>query len=420
MVGEADFKTIAESPELRNLLSLSFEDTIPYEEFVTLPMPAGCDPHDIWDFVMAVMHCSGETRNLKPWRKDVDTDVCWSYETKRMRRDLHHIALLACPGSALNNFVLAHAEEKSLIAYVIQEVAHCARFDGVNVTERAVGDIWMHHRAPANDDERVIGRVAKVFSLAPRLAGVTPYSRLLIADIQEALRSESAMGAKPIYHWDCRVVDAERAEDIAYANQLLDFELKLTRSAVDVQDVVKAAVFASTAMRDVRYVPALRNLTEYLLRVIFFFNRNMPSLAYVPATSIFDSRMGEEKRNYASDSVRCPKEGLFTNWMHWGMTRAYREGIDMVAEMAEGFEKSDQARRAAIAKIPQITLRQRAFLGTASLHPSRWYKIREYADAYDVSYSTARSDLNELVSRGYLSMSRIGRAFCYQAVSLGS
>ena len=417
-IESASFKSIAFSPELRELLMRAFDSTIPYEEFVELPMPEGCDPQDMWDFVMTVMHCSGETRNLRAWRKGVEKNVCWSYETKDIRRDLFHIASLANPDSPLNSVLPSVRNEDRLLSYIWEEMAHCARFDGIYVPERLVSEIWKGRKKPVNDGQRVIANAAKVFTHASRLAGAAPYSRMLIAEIQELLveGTSGGDGFVPSYHWDPDIIKTELTESPVYANQLLDFEMQLTKDIVDVQDVVKTAAFAGTALRDVAYVPMFRNLTELLLRAVFFSKKKTAILAYVPASSIYDNRMGESKRNYILDSARCADEGLFTNWLHWGMVKAYREGIDAIAETIDDLEQDARVRKAAISKIPSLTLRQRSFLGLAASHPTRWFKVKEYADYYDVAYATARKDLNELTSRGYLAMRKIGRAYCYQSV----
>lgn len=415
------FASVADSPLLRDILKKAFTDTISYKEFVNMPMPEGVDPDEMWNFVMMVMHCSGETRNLKSWYKGPDFSTCWSYETTSSRQDLHHISLLAHPGSRLNKIASSWKKDDRLFDYAVEEVAHCARFDGVGISDRAAHNIWVGRQPPHSDDEKIIRNAGVLFDNISKLSGAMPYSRMLIADIQhELLRGIDSERYRDSfsYHFDISVVNTDLTEDETYANELLDFEIGFAKDVEDIQDIVKVASYASTAMRDVRFVPQLRNLTEYFLRCHFFTKKNAPILMYVPATSVFDLRMGKYKRNYLSDCSLCPKEGLFTNWFHWGMVKSFREGLDTIAETLQDLERDIQMKKESIARIPSLTLRQRTFLNLAISQPNRWFKVKEYAGLYNIAYATARSELIELTNRGYLVMRKIGRANCYQIVTV--
>jgi len=158
-------------------------------------------------------------------------------------------------------------------------------------------------------------------------------------------------------------------------------------------------------------------VARHLLRV-FAVQRHYPVLGCLPVSattlSWFEDALEPGTVRFATlppsevpaDSIDLTREML----THLQLVTA---AISDLLALIEAAEAQDAAVRAAIEAAPDLNYRQRAILGRALEDPDAEFRIREHQTANRVVYQTARSDLLELESRGYLRRVTKGKAFVF-------
>ncbi|UPT73981.1 MAG: Fic family protein [Elusimicrobiota bacterium] len=132
---------------------------------------------------------------------------------------------------------------------------------------------------------------------------------------------------------------------------------------------------------------------------------------YVSISRIVLKAMGDYKRAYLfSEAGECDA----TYFLMFNL-RAIDIAMDDVHRYIERKKKEIQDSASALRAIPEINFRQRELLLDALKKPGRSYSIYEHKNTHQVSYQTARTDLQDLQAKGFLSAIRDGKTFRYEA-----
>lgn len=76
-------------------------------------------------------------------------------------------------------------------------------------------------------------------------------------------------------------------------------------------------------------------------------------------------------------------------------------------------QQRDEELRTLLQRDPEINHRQRSILGRALRNPRAEFRIAYHKNTHNVVYATARSDLLELVNKGFLVVGKDGRAMVF-------
>lgn len=398
----------------------AFNKPIRYQEFLKLAMPKGIDAKELWEFVMMLQHCAGETQKIRPWFNGLEKQECWFFLCNETMADLYKIVSLASGESRLNTFFSENDTfDYNFLENVFEETANLAHYDGISLTAHNIAALWTGRADPTCPEEQIIVNFSEAFYNVKKLVSSKAYSRMLISDIQDMLWHKVNKGSvhlRPSYHWANHLCNMNVLNSPDYAAETLDAIITRTEERPGSQNVVMSSIIASKSLCDVPYVDSLRNLTEYLLRRTYFLKNNMPALSYVPFSSLNDLRYNTYQEAHAIEAVSAPKEGLCATWNYTAGIKAYLEGVQSLEAMMKSMEEGFARLRVLVSRIPHITARQKSFLLSALRNPNQPYSIKQYMRAYGVVYSTARKDLLDLVDLGYLSMQKQHGAMLFKGV----
>lgn len=134
---------------------------------------------------------------------------------------------------------------------------------------------------------------------------------------------------------------------------------------------------------------------------------------FLSVSSVFKRAKGQYLRAYLYTETDESDLGYFVD-----------HHLDAIIQAIEGLHgylkrKADERDRAHTLLKPSSRLgaslnhRQRELLLDAVRHPHKSYQIDRHMRVHDVTYQTARTDLNSLVTLGLMSCQRLGRAFHY-------
>ncbi|HVV88510.1 MAG TPA: Fic family protein [Kofleriaceae bacterium] len=94
-----------------------------------------------------------------------------------------------------------------------------------------------------------------------------------------------------------------------------------------------------------------------------------------------------------------------------------RQAIDDVFAYVRRTAEEDRAVAAKLRADVELNHRQRALIARMLKHPLDAYTIEGHQRSHGVAYATARSDLLDLVERGWLEQRKVGRAFVFSPVA---
>lgn len=93
-----------------------------------------------------------------------------------------------------------------------------------------------------------------------------------------------------------------------------------------------------------------------------------------------------------------------------------RKAVDQLHDHVRRRAREMQQLDAKLGDMDELNHRQRELLADALRHPSRRYTIEAHRSSHDVAYATARSDLEDLASRGLFRRLKQGKRYTYRAV----
>jgi Fic family protein len=127
---------------------------------------------------------------------------------------------------------------------------------------------------------------------------------------------------------------------------------------------------------------------------------------YLSISKIILQRPAQYGRAYLYTEL---DESDLTYFLHFHL-RVLSDAIDDFGQL---IDREEDLLHGAISKYPDLNERQSRLMIDLERHPSRVVSIKQHQNAHGVAYQTARTDLLELVERGYLKQIQKGRGFSF-------
>ena len=403
------------SPEFVNAWRAVVERPLSFDEFSALPMPQGYTPEELWKDFSILRRYAGITFNVKPWFP-CDEDVSWASVTKQTERDLEEIAQLSAPGSFLDERLKQPSFTVGLTSFVAQEVSAACHRDGFEISVDDATAFLLRQCAPKTAEERAVRNVAHIWNHLDSYI-----ERPLTIALLDRLHEDVAADVGDVGHlrqrmiYDESVLWTDRLSDRAFVEQMVGAAVSNAKDTGSMLDCARSFYELSAVLWDLKYFPHFNGLVELALRWVFFSRCGRFSLAFVPFTTLSRRRRNRYDRSFTGEfkllTERVGMEaGLDCTLMFAGTVSTLLDGLRQIERAVNVLAEQTRSAMRELKMNVDLNWRQKEFLALLERNPRLSFKVKNYADLFNVVRVTARADLFDLVDKGYLNVRTVNRA----------
>lgn len=379
-------------------------DYRPRAEFDTMEIPAGIDHETAWGLVSFVRRMSGvpAVRTQLPFEGSSLCDRAFWTATPRVNACLNDIVARTHAHSTLTLALARYGERREVLQLVVEELAAAAHRDGLTrVDYEAVRSLVLEGRRPENDDERLVYRSWTIFRELSRdaLGEITrPVIEDLFGRLVGGVDCSGYVPYDPPHPPDSSIVthpDPQEALDGIVANYR-DY------TSWGTSPVLSVIINADMVWEHAPFA-ACNGLMEVLLRTAAWGMYGLPALCFVPLSHM---RLDWERdlTDVRQTPFRCGEAlvlsdfGVDSTPYLIQTVEFLKSGVDRLEGLAGKIEQGDCSAKAAIDADGRLNHRQRDILKAMVDEPKLEIDVHDYQMRYDVVTTTARADLNRLVS----------------------
>lgn len=413
-----DLLHLLREPTFAALADETVRDYVDWDQLASRPLPPGLDIKETWELLGLIRHFGATTFPIPT----LDGRPFWYGMTREGTHCLQYIKHHCRTDSVLHETMQEREGHRFLIRSRIQEAVATCQLDGVDISYGRAGRMLQEGRAPRTAAERL---VLNSYEMLRELESQVPesFSPDLITSLYERVT----------YGVDVREIErgprksnlagtlnptdmSELARERGIINDICDYANGTTGDPSE-PAVIKSYMLVS-AMGYWGPLPDFNEtVARHMLR-LFSVKRDYPVLGYL-STSLTMLKWFEgslrpgvtrfpafERRQVVPGSI----DGTVDILTHLQLTTASIGGL---LSYITRTRKRDAALQVALDSQERLNYRQRSVVARALTHPEAEFRIRPHQTAHHVVYQTARTDLLELVERGYLVQEQRGKAFVF-------
>lgn len=396
------------SIEFRELVRRADRGVVLKRELDSACIPAGRSVDEIWDALTDLRKSFAYYGPILEYLPE-GIGRNWHTVPASLRASLQELSKRAQKGSQLDTIAAERKGARFMTQFYIEEAVANLSHDGFDTDYESVRAVITGERPCIDDAERIALNFHGIMRSLDRYEEL-PFDAGTILDFYDELTCEippdrlDAAVARTVLAPHASPLEPERMREqamsivVATGNDLM---LEPTQDPIMVSMLVNCHFWRFAPMR------SCNNLMGCIASRFYLVKKRLPAFRFLPKTKILEewrrgSRFGGVAR-YAFDEVGV-LEGRDTDW-----TAYYDTFMAIMLHMLEQMESALLGMKAAdellierIAAIPYLNLRQRAILRRAVLDPETEFTIARHRQANGIVYSTARSDFETLVEKGYL------------------
>lgn len=413
-----DLLQLLREPTLAALADETVRDYVDWGQLSSRPLPPGLDINETWELLGLIRHFGATTFPIST----LDGRPFWYGMTREGTHCLQYIKHHCRTDSVLHETMQEREGHRFLIRSRIQEAVATCQLDGVDISYGRAGRMLQEGRAPRTAAERLVLNSYEMLrelesqvpdSFSPDLVTSLHERVTYGVDVREIVRvpkkSNLAGTLTPAYM-------SEMACERGIVNDICDYANGTTGDPSE-PAVIKSHMILSS----MGYWQPLPDFNEtvarHLLR-LFAVKRDYPVLSYLPTslTSLkwFDGTLRPGVARFPSlvrrEVVPGSIDGTADILTHLELTTAAIGGL---LSYISRTRKRDAALQTALDSQERLNYRQRSVVARALTRPEAEFRIRPHQTTHHVVYQTARTDLLELVERGYLVQRQRGKAFVF-------
>lgn len=390
---------------------------VSWQEFKELPMPAGLSAEATWDLLKRLSRATGIEFPIP----DIEGLEYWYFRTHELSDSVSSIQCMCRADSALYRTLTTTQNRSVVVQSRIDETVAAALLDGLAISEEDAQALLQLDRTPRNDTERLVRNTLTALDDLEGLAEV-PFSRELFwhlryllmegVDVRRIKRTKPRMG---LMTSDYSEEQVRQAGD----RQLGFISAYMNYAAGDPYDhPVIRALLIPDMFRFYRPLPDSNSEVGRLAFRLFALKVGLPVLGMLPLSrakldwedDLLDSERVMRKATYLDSRE---KDGAdLTGWATLAVQLTLKSLGDLNWQLTQ-LQKRDEELRALLQQDPEINHRQRSILGRALRDPAAEFRIAFHKNQHNVVYATARSDLLELADKGFLGITKKGRAMVF-------
>lgn len=411
------FDQLVADDAFRALVKRAREDWLPWDDFLTMRLPAAMSPIETWHVLQSLRHSSSiafpntENYGLKAWY------------TRTHRIDgLLSIIDRECGSHSELHAALANTKGKPFAVRArIEDAIASALIDGLEVSTDTADRLLRMRRTPRTPAEKLLLNSMLTMQRLGDFVGepFTPgllheFRRLLL----EGIEPESLPGATPprgTLHLDDSPYSSgptidERAQNVcAYAND--------EQGAPYEHPAVKALILTNTVLAT-QLLPDLNHQVGRLVSNLYCLKHDLPVLGMLPLNR---ARLMWERGELVPEGMTSrPSRGIYPEGHDFDATGVVtlelllaNHELGRLKRDVRDAERRDREILSALATDARFNVRQRRVIGRALQDPGVEFRIGDHRVDHNITYATARKDLVGLAGAGYLERRTQGRGFVF-------
>lgn len=403
---------------LSDLLRRTSRAYLPWDEFLTMRLPAEMSPLETWEMLKTVNHTAGINLPVP----DLADNQYWYLRTHEIADLVCRIQCLCRPDSELFRQLSTTQNRHVLVRSRMEETIAAALLDGLDISEEQGHELLQSDRSPRDNTERV---VVNTLTAMDRVTDMVeePFTPGLLFRLRDLLLeglSTSSWQTTPrrmglmTSEYSDEEVQAAAERQLKY---ICDYANHLTGDPHD-QPVLRA-LFLPDLFRLYRPLPCMNSQVGRIVFRLYALKAGLPVLGMLPLSR---TKLSWEDDALDSATVSTGPKAYTEARLHSGTDlTGYATLIAQMAFSAlqdldwqiRSLEEQDEQLRSLLQNDRRLNHRQRSVLGRALRNPSSEFRIASHRTTHSVVYATARTDLLDLVDRGYLEIVKRGRAYVF-------
>jgi len=386
-----------------------------------LQLPDGVLPEDLW---LALKASRLLNRHSSPLTAQNGV-AFWYSLTDELQRCLMVIDQQA-GGSIVSSApeIPEHARRRYLISNLMEEAIASSQLEGAATTRAQAKDMLRSGRRPATIGERMI---SNNYQAILRIKEVleNPLSPSLLLELQAILTDGTCaeMGDSGRFRTtsDAIVVGIDEHGEALYvppsaANIQEELEHLCAFANTDSGEFIHPVVKAAMLHFWLAYVHPFCDGNGRTARALFYWYMLRGGywlFEYISISRVIHRRRAQYERAFLYTEIDDQDLTYFLTFHLHAVETALEELYSYLRRQNE----DDAAIGAKLSRDRSLNHRQRAVLSRALTDPGTVFTVESHKTSHGVAYATARSDLLDLVARGYLLSNREGHAFVFRVTA---
>lgn len=409
---EPTFNEVINDHDFRVLLRDFLHGAMTWDSFLEHPLPLNMSPLATWATLGSIGRCMGVHlfQTLK-------SEMLWYRRTHELETVVDGIVQCVSQESPLANALQKHTDQEFITNLRLIEACAASQLVGLTCNHENLDNVFQTKNAPQQPVERVI---ANMMAIDVDLNDYIdrPLSSSLIQEMKENLLDGLDDNA--------RIRLSEGIDDKLQSErerESIDHQLDLVISYVTNDDDEDLAVLRGNLLAD-----SIRNYQPFgmvstqiasLASRLFYLQNDLPVLSLLPISSVklqwLNGKISTDRtmcspEEYESTRRRSPNDLTVHQMLSAQCITLALE--DLISTIGPS-DVDDRAAHELLDRDPQFNHRQRSILARALRSPHAEFRIRYHQRKHNISYATARRDLVELETAGYLRIEQRGKTFVF-------
>ena len=406
--------------KLDDVVRKAQSDYLYWDKFKQLSFPEGVSASDAWAFLKLM-----RSFNRKLTAIPSDEGRHFSYEvTESVMRALHNVDKWAGGWDAgtADHVPTGAQKERYILSSLIEESIASSQIEGASTTRRRAREMLLNAEKPRDHSERMILNnyvtMKQIGGLKDRL--ITPD---LLRDLQESMTRDTLRHPEDVgvFRTTDDIVVADEINRVLYTPPL----------AADVPRMVQELCdYANRADDDFEH-PAIKAIalhfwlalihpfadgngrTARALFYLFMLKSDYWLFEYLSISRVILRRRAQYERSYLYAEIDGSD---FTYFLLFNL-RAVETALEDMRKYIQRTAASDSEIQRQLQGDFELNHRERAVLSRALTKPESAFTFQAHATLHGVVRATARADLLNLESRGYLVRRKSGRQIMFVPAS---
>lgn len=412
-------KTLAHDSRVSALMKRASDSYLPWDSFLAQRLPQQMSPIEMWRLLKSL----NRSRGIDFTIPDLEGRRYWYTITHEITDALARIQSECVEGSSLHRRLMETQNRRVLIRSRIEETIAAARLDGLAISDRAAYRLLQLERTPRNDTERFVRNTLTALDHLD-VFGDEPFSPELFNRLRELLIDAVDVDALGSVAPRRGLLPSDYSKDEVLAGsqrqsrEFSDYANHITGDAYD-HPIVRALLLFDV-FRYYRPLPDVNSQVGRLVFRMYSEKMGLPVLGMLPLSLLkLKWEEGSLKSRFVTLSHDAYQEAMskdgedLTGYVTLTVQLALT-ALDELRTQLDKLDRQDSELRRLVQNDPEINHRQRSILGRALRNPNAEFRIAYHKTTHNVVYATARSDLLDLVERGFLEVGKSGRAMVFR------
>ena len=408
---ESNRKELAEYFKRQDILEFTSkinERYLYWDEFRYRPHPKKTKPELLWALIKF-------TRNYEISTLKISSIEKFTFKYKTSEPLLHklHEYDMNLGGSLVSKFIIPHEDkEKYLINSIMEESIASSQLEGASTTRKVAKEMLRTSRKPRNKSEKMIvnNYLTNKKILDLKTKKLTPE---MILDIHAGMTKETledrSMEGKYRQTNDIHVIDNATNEicytppDFKLLPQLINDFCEYANNNNSTHPIIKAFILHFL----IGYIHPFVDGNGRTARAIFFWyllSRDYWLFEYLSISRIIIKSPAQYAKAYLYTEKDENDLTYFINYQVKTIDSAFKDLKLYIDNQIKEKEKTYE-----LLKIDGINNRQLYLLRLFTENPNKTMTINELQNTFNVVYQTARTDLLDMVSLGFLDKKTLGK-----------